>query len=243
MKPRVLLAAFLFVACLVGGFGVWRYAVGLAPRKTAAEYVVALARGDSKTAKSYSAGSAAFAATKLDGVQAKAQVRRVRSFLSALGSGWAVVDVEAELVLADGTADVGWYEAELVRDGEGWKVLALREVPPFLSGVSLPVWSGDVEAAKTVFREYLSLLSRGKYVEAARLCVGPARVAQERQAPAIGRAPVLRDVGEVSARPLWRRGRYIAILASYWADGRPVKVTVLMYRTSQGWRIIRVGQA
>ncbi|MGB9886796.1 MAG: hypothetical protein ACPLRW_07360 [Moorellales bacterium] len=243
MKPRALLAAGLLAACLVAGFGVWRYAAGLAPRQTAAEYVAALARGDSKTARGYSAGSAAFAATKLEGVEAKAQVQRVRSFLSALGRGWAVVNLETELVLADGTADVGWYEAELVRDGAGWKVLALQEVPPFLSGVSLPVWSGCVEAATTVFREYLSLLSRGEYVEAARLCVGPARAAQERQAPALGKAPVLKDVGEVSARPLWRRGGYIAILASYRADGRPVKIAVLMYRTVQGWRIVRVDQA
>lgn len=240
---RAVLAVVLAAVVAVAGYGAWRYAAGLGPRRVAGEYVASLARGDPKSAKNLSVGSAAFAATRLEGLNAKAEVQKVRAFLAVLGSGWAVVGVEAELVLADGTADVGWYEVELVRDGGSWKVAALREAPPFVSGVGLPARGKDAEEAKAVFQEYLSLLSQGRYAEAARLCVGPARTAQEKQAPVLGSAPIFKEVGRVSSKPLWRRGRYLALFASYGADGRQVKTVVLMYRTFQGWRIIRADQA
>ena len=108
--------------------------------------------------------------------------------------------------------------------------------------MGLPAWGKEAGAAREVFAEYLRLLSQGKYAEAARLAVGPARAAQEREIQALGRVPLFKELSGVSTRPLWRRGKYLELLAEYRADGRLVKVAVLMYRTGQGWRIAGVSQ-
>lgn len=243
MRRKVWLAAALAAAIVLCGFGAWPNIAGLGPRRAAAEYLCALARGDAAGAKDVSLGGAANAAAGLkdSGVQA-AQVVSARTFLSALGRDWALVEAEAELVLSDGTADVGWYSLELTKTDDGWKVIDFRLAPPRLAGVGLPGWGKGTEEAASVFREYLSLLGQGKYMEAASLCVGPARAAQERQTPIVGKAPLFKEVGEASVRPLWRRGKYLALLAEYQADGRPVKVVALMCRTGEGWRIAGVSQ-
>lgn len=242
MFRKVVYIAVVLAFAVFAAYTVWHVS-SLGPRRVAESYVVALARGDAAAAKNVSLGSAAYAAAGLQGGDVRpAEVRSVDAYLVALGRGWALVEVEAELVLSDGTADAGWYSLELVKADEGWKVVDFRPVPPRLFGVGLPVWGKDADAAQSVFRDYLSLLAQGKYGNAARLCVGPARAAQEREAPVFGKAPLFKEVGGVSARPLWRRGKYLELLAEYRADGRPVKVVVLMYRTGQGWRIVQVTQ-
>lgn len=243
MKPRAWLAAALAAACLFVAFGAWRYAAGLGPKRAAREYVLALARGDARAAQNVALGSAAYAAAGLQGEDVRpAEVRSVDAYLSTLGRGWALVEAEAELVLSDGTADVGWYRLELVKADGGWKVVDFRPVAPRLSGVGLAAWGRDAGAAGDAFTEYLRLLAQGRYAEAARLAVGPARAAQEREIQVLGKAPLFKEVSEVSARPLWRRGKYLALAADYRVDGRTVSVVVLMYRTKQGWRIAGVSE-
>lgn len=244
-RPYIYLAtAALFILALVAGFGVWRGAAGFGPRRAAQEYMLALARGDAAAAQAVSSGEAAYAAGRLkeSGVPA-ARAAAVKAYLAALGRGWALVEAEAELVLGDGTADAGWYRLELVKADDGWRVIDFQPAPPRLAGVGLPAWGKGAREAESVFRDYLSLLARGKYAEAAKLAVGPARAAQERGTQAFGKAPLFKEVSEVSARLLWRRGKYLALLAEYQADGWLVKVTALMCRTTQGWRIAQVSQA
>ena len=245
MRPRAWLAAALAALCLVAGFGAWRWVAGLGPRRAAEEYVLALARADAAAAQSVSSGEAAYAAARLKDSGARAaRAASARAWVLALGRGWVLVEAEAELLLSDGTADAGWYRLQLVRVTGDWKVVDFQAALPRLSGVGLPSFSRRVpEEALGVFREYLSLLAQGKYSEAARLCVGPARAAQEREAAVLGRAPLFREVGEVSAKPLWRKGGFLAFEAEYGAGGRPVKAVVLMRRTGQGWRIAGVSQS
>ncbi|MBC7104442.1 MAG: hypothetical protein H5T97_00710 [Firmicutes bacterium] len=83
-----------------------------------------------------------------------------------------------------------------------WRVIGFRPVLPRLSGVGLPVWGKDAEAAEFVFRGYLSLLSQGNYMEAAEFCVGSVRGVQERQAQVLGKAPLFKEVIKVLARLL-----------------------------------------
>jgi hypothetical protein len=237
---------YVAAALLLAAIAAWgtRHIASLAPRRAAKSYISVLARGDTAAARSLGLGSAAFAAATLKGQDVKpAEVRAVDSTLAALGRGWALVEAEVELLLADGTADAGWYRLELVKADDSWKVVDFRAAPPRLSGVGLPAWGKDVEVASAVFTEYLRLLLQGEYAEAAKLAVGPARAAQEQQAQVFGKAPLFREVSEVSTRPLWKRAKYLALVADYRIDGRPVRVVALMYQTGQGWRVVHVREA
>lgn len=233
--------AFLLVAA-VAFYAAGQYVAALGPRRAAEGYLTALALGEAGRALEGSVGNAAYAASRLEEEAVKARDVRVGTAVTAKGREWAEVEATAEMTLGDGSADVSWYVLEAVKANGNWKVADVQPVPPRLSGVGLPAQGEDVDAAKGVFVEYLRLLSQGSYAEAAKLTVGPARAAQERQAEMLGKAPLFEEVSEVSARPLWRRDEYLKLLAEYEIDCRPVTVTVLMCRTGQGWRVAGVSR-
>lgn len=243
MKKRWILIPVCAVLILV--LAGWTYLeTAVTPVEEAVEqFFSLLAAGDVEGAKDLAAGQTLYLLSRPQdaGIPAGKVVRQDVE-VTASGNGWAQARATVEIELADGSVDLGWYALEMVRANGSWNVVDLRPVPPYLSGVGLPAWGEDVAAAKEVFEDYLRKLSQGSYAEAAKLTVGPARAAQEQQAPAFGKAPLFKEVGEVLARPLWRRGKYLKLLAEYEVDGRPVKVVMLMYRTARGWRVAGVSQ-
>lgn len=218
-----------------------QHVMAMPPRNTVEVYLSALASGDRERAKSVSTGRAAEAAEKLEGKNLAARVDEISTSVQAVGRGWARVKATVELTLSDGTADVGWYELDVMKEAGSWKVVSFREDEPDPSSWSL-VWgkTGDVEAAKEVFTGYLDDLAAGRYKEAARWLAGPALREHLAAGDALSKGKLLEAVSEVSLTPLARDGKLFVARCDYHAGEKKIGVAAVFYRTAQGWRIIDI---
>ncbi|MDN5344530.1 MAG: hypothetical protein PWQ18_641 [Clostridia bacterium] len=218
-----------------------QHVMAMPSRHTAEVYLRALATGDVDGAKAVSSGKAAEAAGKLEGKNLAAQVDEVSTSVQALGHGWARVKAIVELTLADGTADVGWYELDVVKEAGGWKVMSFREDAPDLSGWSL-LWgrTGDVEAAREVFAGYLEALAAGKWDEVVKYLAGPARKSMEASREVLGHGKIIGKVYDLQARLIWAEGKEVMVEFSYKVDGRDVDLAAVFYQTKDGWKIIEI---
>ncbi|MBE3573804.1 MAG: hypothetical protein IMW95_12805 [Moorella humiferrea] len=209
--------------------------------KAAHSYLQALATGDLAAAREVSEGRAAEAASRLEGKNLAARVDDVFTSVQALGRGWARVKATVELTLADGTADVGWYELDVANETGGWKVVSFREYAPDLSGWSL-IWgrSKDVAAAREVFAGYLDALAAGKWDEAVKYLAGPARRSMEASREVLGKGKVIGRVDGLQAKLVWARGKEVMVGFSYKVDSRDVDLVAVFYQTKDGWKIIEI---
>lgn len=237
-KIILLIIAAMVIAGLLLIFAL-QYVMAMPSRHTAEVYLRALATGDVDGAKAVSSGKAAEAAGKLEGKNLAARVDEVSTSVQALGRGWARVKATVELTIADGTADVGWYELDVIKEVGSWKVVSFREDAPDLSGWSL-VWgrTGDVAAAKEVFAGYLDALAAGKWDEAVKYLAGPARKSMEASRDMLGKGAVFGKVESLQAKLIWARGKEMMVKFGYKANGRDIVVLADLHRTIQGWRII-----
>lgn len=237
-KIILLIIAAMVIAGLLLIFAL-QYVMAMPSRHTAEVYLRALATGDVDGAKAVSSGKAAEAAGKLEGKNLAVRVDEVSTSVQALGRGWARVKATVELTIADGTADVGWYELDVMKEAGGWKVVSFREDAPDLSGWSL-VWgrTGDVAAAKEVFAGYLDALAAGKWDEAIKYLAGPARKSMEASRDMLGKGKVIGRVDDLQAKLVWARGKEMVVEFGYKVDGRDITVLADLYKTIQGWRII-----
>lgn len=146
-----------------------------------------------------------------------------------------------ELTLADGTADVGWYELDVLKEAGGWKVVSFREGAPDLSGWSLVLGrAGDVEAAKEVFAGYLDDLATGRYKEADQWLAGPALKEHLAAGDVLSKGKLLEAVSEVSLTPLARDGKLLVARCDYRAGEKDVHLIAIFYQTVQGWRVVNL---
>lgn len=222
--------------------------------KTAEGYLRALAGGNVAAAREVSVGGAADAASRLEGKDLAAQVVDMKVEVAAYSSSWARVLATVELALKDGSPDVGWYELELVKDGEAWKVYGLREVPPVVKGnvSGLPRWvrqlplfgdsagGKELREAEAVFRGYLDDLAAGRYKEAVRWLAGPALREHWAAGNVLAVGKLLGAVSEVSMVSLAEDGKALVVRYGYQVDGREARLVVTFYETRQGYRIISV---
>ncbi|MCL6557717.1 MAG: hypothetical protein K6U74_02730 [Firmicutes bacterium] len=235
----VLAATCLF---LMASYITWSALASGPPLRTAESYVRALAGGDAGTALKLSTGTAAWAASRLKESDVSVKIESVKCSVVASSRSWARVTVAVELTLRDGSADVGWYSLDVTKTGQEWKVVSFHEAEPDLSGVSLLVKQADVEAAKQAFQQYLDALTTGDMQSAAKHLAGPARKAQEMGAAVLGKGAVVGKVEGLKAEPAWERGKEMAVRFDYSIDGRSVSVLSTFYRTTQGWKIVKVVQ-
>lgn len=210
-------------------------------KRAARSYLQALAKGDLAAVREVSEGRAAEAAGRLEGKNLAAMVDEISTSVQALGRGWARVKATVELTLADGTAEVGWYELDVKKEAGGWKVVSFREDMPVLSGWSL-VWgrAKDVAAAREVFAGYLDAFAAGKWDEAVKYLAGPARKSMEASREVLGHGKIIGKVYDLQARLIWVRGKEVMVGFSYKVDGRDVDLTAVFYRTKDGWKIIEI---
>ncbi|GAF24685.1 heme/copper-type cytochrome/quinol oxidases, subunit 2 [Moorella thermoacetica Y72] len=204
-------------------------------------YLQAMATGDLAAARGVSEGRSAEAAGKLEGKNLAARVDEISTSLQALGRDWARVKATVELTLKDGTADVGWYELDVMKEAGGWKVISFREDEPDLSGWSL-LWGriGDVEAAREVFAGYLDALAAGKWDEAVKYLAGPVRKSMEASREVLGHGKIIGKVDDLQARLIWAEGKEVMVEFSYKVDGRDVDLAAVFYQTKDGWKIIEI---
>lgn len=186
-------------------------------------------------------GMAAEAAGKLEGKNLAARVDEVSTSVQALGRGWARVKATVELTLADGTADVGWYELDVMKEAGDWKVVSFREDAPDVSGWSLVLGrSKDVAAVREVFAGYLDALAAGKWDEATKYLTGPAKKSMEASREVLGHGKIIGKVDDLQARLIWARGKEVMVGFSYKVDGRDVDLAAVFYQTKDGWKIIEI---
>ncbi|WP_164920296.1 hypothetical protein [Neomoorella thermoacetica] len=215
-----------------------QHVMAMPPRNTVEVYLSALASGDRERAKSVSTGRAAEAAGKLEGKNLAARVDEISTSLQALGRDWARVKATVELTLKDGTADVGWYELDVMKEAGGWKVISLREDAPDLSGWDLVGGSSkDVVAAREVFAGYLDALAAGKWDEAVKYLAGPARKSIEASRDVLSKGKIIGRVDDLQSKLVWAKGKEMIVEFSYKADAKAVELTAELYHTPQGWRI------
>ncbi|MHB1127544.1 MAG: hypothetical protein ACYC2T_11435 [Bacillota bacterium] len=236
-KWKLLLFAVLVGLALLA---IWRTSLMKPPREVSEAYLRALASGNVGEALAYSSVAAANAAERLSGIKVQALVRSIDVSVAAMGSGWARTIATVDLVLTDGTSDVGWYFLDVAKKPDGWKVIDIRESEPAINGLKLFARSQD-EALKT-FIEYLDALKNNRYDDAARLLVGPARKAHEQAASVLSKGPLFKSVSDVKVYPLWKQGKFKEARAEYIVDGRQAQVLVLFYSTDKGLRIVAVNQ-
>lgn len=234
------ITGLIFLSTFVYSF--WRVSANIPPCKTAEAYIRALCSGDAGAALQNSSGGAAVTASRLKGSKVTAQVEDVSCSVAAMGRWWARVLTTVELILQDGTADVGWYALDAVKTGREWKVVSFREADPEISGTGLFVKKTDVAAAKQVFESYLDALAAGDWQGAAKYLAGPARRSQEMSEVAIGKGAVIGRVEKLKAEPVWKQGKSMAVRFSYKVDDRNVSVFAVLYRTIRGLRIIKIHQ-
>ncbi len=213
--------------------------IRMAPGVAADAYIRALVTGDKQDALNVSSGSAAFNAQK---ATSSASVVNLNIEVTDVGPGWAEALVYPELALQDGSHDAGWYQADLIQQNGAWRVISLTEVQPWASGLWGFNSAQDVDAVSGVFTSYLQFLTQNRYQDASKLLAGDARVAQESDAPALGKAPLFKYAGGVHLTPLWRREDQMVCSAEYRIDGRAISTIVRFIRLGDGWHILNLDQ-
>ncbi|SMB96530.1 hypothetical protein SAMN00808754_1528 [Thermanaeromonas toyohensis ToBE] len=210
---------------------------------TAEAYLRAVAEGEVAVARQMSLGRVAEFASRLEDKDLAAKVEEVKAEVVALSDAWARVEAVVELTLKDGTADVGWYELGLLKEGGVWKVYSFREIGPRIEGS----WVGnqkkeDLYEVEAIFKGYMDDLAMGRYKEAARWLAGPALREHLKAEPVLGRGKIVDRVEEVSFRVIGRRGKLMVVEARYRVGGRDVRVAVTAYRTVVGWRMVEIAK-
>ena|GEM_PF-2090740 len=241
---KVAIASLAAALVIISSFLVGRALATAPPRQAAEAYLRALASGDTETALKYSSGSAAFAASRLKGNEVTAQVNSVSCSVTALGRGWARVQTTTELTLQDGSADIGWYSLDVVKTGQGWRIVSFREAKPVPEGTDVFFISqADISAAKLVFQDYLNALAAGDWQGAAKFLAGQARRSQEMSQAALGKGVLIGKVEEaLTAEPVWGKGKELIVRFDYKVNDRDVSVMVEFHKTVQGWKIAKLIQ-
>gem|GEM_PF-1854516 len=233
----VIIAALILVLLIPVAVAGWKAYSRAAPAKTAEAYISALVKGDSKGALRVSSGSAALAAKKA--ANSWVQITDIQISIPSMGRNWCEALVFVEIVLQDKSHDAGFYSIELIREKE-WKVISVRQASPWVSGLWGVASKKDVKDAEDVLNSYLQMLSKNQYQAAAKLLCGQARLAHEKGAAALGKAPLFKSVGDVRLAPLWKRGNQMVCRAGYEIDGRSVKTIVRFLRLRDGWHILEI---
>jgi len=228
----VLPGAFLLTAV---GVAAW---IGLTPHPSvhaAERFLTALCAGDLPKARELASGRVAWDLARQPSLP-KAEVVDLNVSVVARSDKWARVQAALEVVLADGTHDVGWYDIDLVRAERGWVVTHMVDA-------GLPVFGWGFRKSadlREVMESYLAALARGDYAGAGRFLAGPARRAHEQAAPVLGHGSVINAFEKVDVEVLWSGGKRAVARYSYKADDRDAAVQAFAYRTGEGWKLVLV---
>lgn len=246
MKDKVIVALMvLFWIVVAVGLYVFYYTYYIRPVVSiATAYLEALAEGDLETAAFISQGQAKEAVARLEGQEVKAKVIEIKAETLATSQNWARITAAVELELPDKTADIGWYDLEVLEVNEElreWAVVSFKETGPPVNGSGRqPVSAEVVQKSSEIFNSYLKDLAAGRYDEAGNVLAGPALKAHQAAAGILAKGPLFTTVGQVSLEPVWRKGKYLKALVDYTVDDRQVTVTALFYLTQSGWRIVQI---
>lgn len=191
------------------------------------KYFKALCANDIEQAKKQTTGQALWSLSNVHELP-EANIEKTDTDILAGSKSWARVNTAVEIRLSDGTIDVGWYDIDLIKTKQGWKIFDIKtQVPETKLGL---IVNSNMDAPKKVFEEYLNTPST-KYL------AGAARTAQERNRVKL--TPI--DYKDLELAPLAGDKNYMVIKASYYTD-RAVNLCVTFYNSVDGWKIINIQQ-
>lgn len=242
-KSIFLVCTGIFALIILSLF-IWRIVAISAPLDVTKTYIKALASGDTQTALANSSGKAALTAARLKDEKITARVDDISCKVLAYGSkGWVNVKAKVGLALKDGTAEVSWYNIEVVKTDQNWKVVSLSEATPELSGTSFFVSQTNVQKAQIVFNDYLFALTKNDWAEATKHLAGLARRQQELSTPVLSKAPVINKVANVRMYGVWEKNGLLVCRSDYEVDGRQSSSIVTLDEVKTGeWLIVNIEQ-
>ncbi|WP_054697531.1 hypothetical protein [Syntrophomonas palmitatica] len=162
----------------------------------------------------------------------KAKVISINTKVIDVSQKYARTYVETEIELSNGTSDVGFYEIDLFKDKETWKVIALRETMPNFKA-NIIQKPGLQEAITRIYQDYFNMIGK----KDTSLLAGPAKTAYEKQP----QKPVLKgSIGNLQTKIVYAGKKLVIAEHEYQYDNRPVKVLVQYYLTGQGYKIVAV---
>lgn len=137
------------------------------------------------------------------------------------------VYIEAEIELPNKAIDVGFYEAELIKE-DTWKVYSFRETMPRANSFSIP-W--NLPELDQFYKDVFKQLSQGDDS----CLAGPAKTAFKSQ-------PALETSLEISAlkTEILYNNKLVIAKHTYIYDQRQVKVLVHYYKTAAGYKIVSI---
>ncbi len=213
--------ALIILALLIVG-GVAHYTVP-DPRITATTNNFVTALLNNENPENYCTGDVLFRIKTRE--LSKATPVSIKTTLTDNSRDFGRVYIEAEIQLPDKSIDVGFYEAELIKD-DGWKVYSFRETLPRTNSFSIP-WNAP--ELGSFYEEVFKQLSKNNDS----LLAGPAKTAFKNQ-PMLKTTPEIQDL----TTEILYNSKLVIAKHTYTYDGRQVKVLAHYYKTVDGFKIV-----
>lgn len=210
------------------------------PKNTSEAFIMAMLDGNIEKAKELASGNVLVNLSR-DGIAFKGPLKLVNLELECnnLSKDWGIVRAIVETETDDGEIDVHWYTLRLYK-GNTWQVYYIEPIHEYPKGLKARITNHDKNETLKCLESYLKKLIGNEYEPAAGLLVGPAKRSHLASMQVLGKYPVLKKFEKVTYYPLWKQGKFLFAKADYLADSREVKIGVLFYNTSKGWRIVEI---
>lgn len=211
--------------------------------QNAEQFIRYLAAHDIENAKTLASGSVLYNLSSKEKQDVPgAEITEISVQTLARSTGWAELQTTAKLRLANGDTDITWYRLDMSNSDGIWKVYQAELTGPIISGeCDNNAKLEDMEAVKTVFNDYIQALA-GDSQKSVKYLAGPARRTQEMALGTLGKAPLIKSIGEPTLTPVtWNKKDILVCRADYTVDGRDVKVVVTFAKFDKDiWKIAEV---
>lgn len=236
-EKKIVLFILLIILILSSIFAYMRFSVVHDIKDTGQGFIAALASGDIQKTKQYAGGEVAFRLANTKEIP-RAQATKTKILECKGNKRWAQVKVQSEILLPDGSYDVDWYEMNMYHKSS-WKVIDLKESTPIIPSQK-PMFkqTQDLQDLQATLNGYFALLIKGDFVQATKkYLAGPARRMQEQ---AIKNYPLKEKPRNLKITPLYGNKELIIAKVIYTLGGSQVSNIISFYKTSEGWKIVKI---
>ncbi|MDD3040389.1 hypothetical protein [Bacteroides sp.] len=199
------------------------------------KFITALVTGNMEEAKKHADGKVLWHLNSA--TLPKAKLENIETSVVAYSNNWAQVDTTVEFSV-NGINDIGWYRVELAKTG-GWKVISIRQTDCPVFGRGSKISEQDLESIKRVFADYLEKVKTNDFKDIGKYLAGPARSAHEAHQTELS-SPLIQQYSNLTIKPLWIDGKTALVKCTYKVDDRDAEVIAGFYKTSQGWKLVKI---
>lgn len=199
-------------------------------------FIQALVEGDITKSKKYAEGRVLWHLNNAE--IPKAELENINTSVIAHSKEWAQVETTVEII-NNSISDVGWYQMELIKKKDGWKIIGIKQIDCSLLGRGGKVPIKDIENIKGIFGKYLDAVKSNNYQDIGKYLAGHAKTAHEIHQAEIN-APIIQEYSSLTVKPLWGNGKTAVMEFTYKVDNRDAQVVAGFYETSQGWKLVKI---